>query len=594
MGAIYKMQTHAQVADLLADGVRKHQSGLLEQAEGAYLEILDRIPQQPDALHNLGLLACSRRDYTRAIAHFGSAILADPGRAGFHYNLAIAQQSIGQLSNALKSYERAIALQPTHLDARCNLAALNHAIGNLPDAVSGYQQALALQPDHAISLRNLGGALPSLGRVGEAIECLRRALALRPDFVAAFDNLLQALNYAVDETPEAIFQAHKDYDQRLCLPLRSTWTPHTNVRKTRRRLRVGYVSPDFRRHSVRHVLEPLLAHHDHKGFTVTAYADLHSADEVTRRYQSYADHWVPTAGMSDQDLAQRIRADRIDILVDLAGHTAGNRLSVFARKPAPVSLSWLGYGYTSGLSAIDYFLTDAVAVPVGSEHLFSEQPWRLAPVAFSYRPAEDMGEVGDLPALVNGHVTFGTLTRAARINDLDLRAWAQVLRRVPNARLIVDSHNYKYAAMQRELGQRFADMGIEPGRVDIGFKSPPWDVLRRTDITLDCFPHNSGTTLLESLYMGVPFVTLAGRPSLGRLGASLLTGAGHPEWIAHHECDYVEHCVALASDLPRLATIRSALRDQLRATPLMDEAGFARKVESAYREMFRRWCEAEA
>ena len=370
---------------------------------------------------------------------------------------------------------------------------------------------------------------------------------------------------------------------------RGQWRSHNNRRDPQRCLKVGYVSPDFRHHSCRYFLEPLLAHHDKNVVEVYAYAELVREDAATVRYQGYADHWVPTLGMSDDALSERIRADGIDILVDLAGHTAKNRLAVFARKPAPVSLSWLGFGYTTGLTAVDYLLTDTASVPEGSESLFSETPWRLATPGYAYRPAEGMGQVGTLPALTRGHITFGTLTRAVRINPLTIRVWAEILKQVEGARLVIDSSNFQSAAMQDALAEKFAAHGIARERLAIGYHSPPWDVLRGLDIGLDCFPHNSGTTLFETLYMGAPFVTLAGRPSVGRLGSSILEGVGHPEWIAHTEDDYVEIAVALASDLSKLAALRGGLRHEMESGPLMDEAGFARKVEAAYREMWVKW-----
>jgi predicted O-linked N-acetylglucosamine transferase (SPINDLY family) len=262
---------------------------------------------------------------------------------------------------------------------------------------------------------------------------------------------------------------------------------------------------------------------------------------------------------------------------------------VFARKPAPVSVSWLGYGYTTGLSAIDYFLTDGICAPAGSEGLFAETPWRLAVPSAVYRPTAGMGEVSALPALERGYVTFGTLTRAVRINHRVVRVWAEILKRVAKSRLVIDSRNFQDEALRESLAGQFAAHGIERERLEMGYHSPPWDILRGMDIGLDCFPHNSGTTLFETLYMGVPYVTLAGRPSVGRLGGTILKGAGHPEWIAVSEEDYVEKAVSLATDLPTLSALRSSLRGEMAAGPLMDEAGFARHVESAYREMFKRW-----
>ena len=422
---------------------------------------------------------------------------------------------------------------------------------------------------------------------------MRQSLALSPTDASAHGNLLFVLNYHPDKTGDEVFAEYRAYDQNFCVQHRKDWRPHANAKDATRVLKVGYVSPDFRSHSCANFLEPLLSRHDKSRVRVYAYAELLREDPVTARYKNYVDHWVPTRGLSDAALADRIRADGIDILVDLAGHTGGNRLGVFARKPAPVSLSWMGYGCTTGLSAIDYFLTDAPSAPLGSERFFSEAPWRL-PTGWAYRPAgaAQMGEVSALPAAKNGYVTFGTLTRAVRVNHRTVRVWAELLKRAPNARLVIDSRSYQDVATQEELAARFVALGVERERLLIGCHSPPWDVLRGVDIGLDCFPHNSGTTLFETLYMGIPFVTLADRPSVGCLGSSILQGVGHGEWIARTEAEYIDKALALAQDPVRLAQLRAGLRGEMQASALMDEAAFTRSVEDAYRQMFSEWCGA--
>ncbi|MDP1774190.1 MAG: tetratricopeptide repeat protein, partial [Methylobacter sp.] len=448
------------------------------------------------------------------------------------------------------------------------------------------RRALQIKPDYAEAHSNLGNTLKDLGQLDEAEASYRRALQLKPNFETAFSNLLFTLNYHPDKSGEEIFEVYRDYDAQFCLPYHSQWQPHGNDPEPSRRLKVGYVSPDFRQHSVRHFLEPLLAHHDKQAVEVYAYADLAREDALTARYKTYVDQWIPTRGLSDAVLSERIRADGIDILVDLAGHTAQNRLQVFARKPAPVSVSWLGYGCTTGLTAIDYYLGDEASTPYGCEKVFSEQPWRIELPSFVYRPEEGVGEVTALPALERGYVTLGTLTRAVRINYRTLRVWAELLKRIPGSRLVIDSGSFKSPLMQERLAEEFVARGIGRERLEIGYHSPPWDTLRGIDIMLDCFPHNSGTTLIESLYMGLPFVTLAGRPSVGCLGKMVLEGLGHPEWVAGSEEEYIDIAVGLASDLGRLAQLRAGLRDEMRASALMDERAFARKVENAYREMW--------
>lgn len=515
-------------------------------------------------------------------------LLSEYPNSGFLWKaLGAALQMQGR--DSLPALQKAAQVSPGDAEAHNNLGFALQERGQFDDAAASCRRALQVEPGYAEAHSNLGNVLRDLGLLDEAVASHRRAVERKPDYAKMHNNLLFALNYHPDKSGEEIFAAYREFNTRIGLPCRLEWRPHSNSRDIKRRLKVGYVSPDFRRHSVRHFLEPLLASHDKDEVEVFAYADLAREDAVTQRYQGYVDHWAPTIGMTDAVLAERIRSDGIDILVDLAGHTAKNRLGVFARKPAPVSLHWLDFGYTTGLSAIDYYLTDEYTVPHGSEHLFSEQPWRLAPLGLVYRPAEEMGPVNALPALDRGHVTFGTLTRSVRINYRSIRAWAAILNRVPNSRLMVASSNFKDAGMQQALAEKFAACGISRERLDICSRSPSWDVLREMDISLDCFPHNSGTTLIESLYMGAPFVTLAGRASIGRLGHAILQAAGHPEWIAGTEDEYVEKAVALASDLPKLAALRAGLRGEMEASPLMDEPGFARKVEQAYREMFGTW-----
>jgi predicted O-linked N-acetylglucosamine transferase (SPINDLY family) len=340
---------------------------------------------------------------------------------------------------------------------------------------------------------------------------------------------------------------------------------------------------------MKNFLVPLLDHHNHDDFEIYAFAEIIKEDEVTEFYKNSVDHWIKTNGMSDDALSDLIRSHEIDILIDLAGHTKGNRLGVFARKPAPVSVSMFGYGYTTGLSAIDYFVGDEKMFPEGSEHLFSEQTFPLKE-GYSYRPAEGMGEVNSLPALDKGYVTFGTLTRSVRINHKTIRVWSEILKQVKGSKLILNSKSFVDPGFQQTMAARFSGEGIHSDRLIMGYDSPPWDVLRQIDISFDCFPHNSGTTLCESLYMGIPFVTLAGRPSVGRIGAAVLTGAHHPEWIAETESEYIEKTVALASDLPELAHIRRQLRDEKQSQPFMDEALFVKKLEQTYRQMWQQWC----
>ncbi|EXJ13412.1 TPR domain protein, putative component of TonB system [Imhoffiella purpurea] len=588
-----------------------HSLGRLDEARTYFEWALTLDPGHVKSLNQLGSILREMGNIEEAEDLYRKALTIDPSDAQVLSNLGNTVLGQGRLDEALECQQRAVKLRPGSPEILSNLGnALQH-LGRLDDALAIYQQAMTmrgaasgaenqadaiqqleamLQMEHPEILVIRGNTNQSLGRLDEAESDYRRAMRMDAKNASIYSKLLFTLNYHPDKSAEEIFSAYRAFDLHFGEPLRAAWQAHGNDRDPQRRLRIGYVSPDFRRHSSRFFVEPLLAHHDARVVEVTAYAELAHEDEVTARYRSHVDAWVPTRGLSDTALAERIRADGIDILVDLAGHTANNRLGVFARRPAPVSVSWMGYGYTTGLSAIDYFLADEVMVPRGSEALFAEQPWRLAVPSLVYRPAPDMGEVGPLPALTHGGVTFGTLTRSVRINHRTIEVWSKILERISASRLVVDSQDFASESVRRDLIERFAEHGIGAERLVIGYHSPPWDLLRGIDIGLDCFPHNSGTTLIESLYMGVPYVTLAGRPSVGRIGSQMLQGAGLGEWIADSEEEYVEKAVALSGDLDRLASIRAALRDRLESGPWRDEAGFARRVEQAYREMWQRWC----
>jgi protein O-GlcNAc transferase len=546
-------------------------------------------PRQDDALYILGTIARDTGNPDKAIEHFRSTLALKPDFSICRLDLCRLLFERGRADEAKQVVEAGIAVEPNSADLHYYLGNLHHEARELDAAVSFFQKALALQPDYVEVHNNLGNTYLAQGELEASIESFQKVMSLDPNYPNAHSTMLFPLNYHPDLGADEIFAQYRAYDAHVGLPLRAGWRAHDNDRNVTRRLRVGYVSPDFYEHAVRFFLEPLLAHHDKADVEVFAYAELVKEDSTTAIFKRYIDHWMPTVGLSDDALAERIRLDKIDILVDLAGHTAKNRLGVFARKPAPVSLSWMGYGYTTGLSAIDYFLTDIDSAPIGSESLFAEKPWRLSTPASAYRPAAQMGPVSTLPALARGFTTFGTLTRAVRINHRSIRVWSEILRRVTGARLVVNSTSFREPAMRDWLVQQFAAQRIERERLEIGYQTPPWDVMRGIDIGLDCFPHNSGTTLCESLYMGIPYVTLAGRPSVGRLGSSFLQGVGHPEWIARSEDEYIDIAVALASDLPKLAQLRAALRAQMEASPLRNEAGFARRVESAFREMFSIW-----
>lgn len=535
-----------------------------------------------NANHQEEALQCALRMLQHAPADFRSFML-----------LSVALSRLQRTSEAISAGRRAVEMAPHNAEAHSALGDALSVELRYQEAKVAYENALVYDPMHRKSRLNICKSLIDMGDIVSAERAAQDATSAFPDAMAAHNNLLFAVNYSPDKSGSEVFSAYQECDKQFFQPFRTKWRKHTNSRVSNRKLKIGYVSPDFRRHSGNNFVEPHFILHDRHAFEITAYAELTTEDAVTARFKGYFDNWVPTSRLSDTELDERIRADKIDILIDLAGHTQGNRLSVFARKPTPVSVTWMGYGYTTGLSAIDYILLDETTAPVGCEHFFSEKIWRLRS-GCPYSPVPGMGDVNELPAITTGSVTFGTLSRAIRINYRVVRTWAAILKRLPNSRLVIDSGSYRDAAMCDALARRFEELGINRNRLSIGFNSPPWDVLREIDIGLDCFPHNSGVTLVESLYMGVPYVTLAERASVGRLGGSFLNSIGHPEWICQTEEEYVEKAVALATDLPRLASIRKNLRQEMQNSALMDQTGFTGEFEAALKKMFGQWCEAQA
>ncbi|WP_420477187.1 tetratricopeptide repeat protein, partial [Noviherbaspirillum sp. ST9] len=604
-----------------------HRAGRLAEAEHIYRELIKQDPANVDALHSLGLVYHQRGDHTTAEFIIRKALDLMPAFATAHNNLGFVLEASGKRDEAIEAYRHAIQARPDYIDAYLNLGNALHNNGRLEEAAEVFRHAVELRPDYAKAHNNLGFVLQKLGRLEEAAASCQRAIAIQPDYVGAYNNLgeifqkqgrlgdsIDCYRKALDIDPSAgqiqsnlffclnyhptlpaseIFAAYRQWNEQHAARFSAHLPPFANSPDPQRRLRIGYVSPDFREHSVMHFAGALIEGHDKARFEVFCYYNHYLHDACTERVIAAADHWIPCLAISDEALAQRIRDDRIDILIDLAGHTAGNRLLVFARKPAPVQASWLGFGYTTGLTAIDYLIGDDVFTPTGCESLFSESIWRLPHAAWAYRPPQDAPEPGELPARRNGHITFACLSRTDRINSRTVEAWARILQRMPTARLRLDSRNLGDPGVRARIEAQFAALGIPASQLQMGFTSPAWEVYRNVDIVLDCFPHNSGTTTYEALWMGVPVVTLADRPSVGRLGASILSCIDRKQWIATDVDDYVNRAIALAENADRLARERAGLRQAMLASPLLDQAAFVHDMEEAYRAMWYKWCESE-
>lgn len=565
--------------------------GKLDEAIACLQMALQLQPHYAEAHANLAAALQLQGKLDEAVAHYQQALRLKPDHAEAYTNLGVALQNQGKREEAIACHQQALRLNPNDPIAYSNLGGALHVQGKLEQAVACFEQALRLKPDLATACNNLGTVYRDQGRIEEAIACFRRAVQMDPGYVQAHSNLIYTLYLAPSSDAATLYEACCRWNQQHAEPLASRLQPHPNDRSPERRLRIGYVSPDFRQHPVGQFLLPLLEEHNHEQFEIFCYSSLISPDELTGRCRAEADEWREIYGASDEQAAQLIRQDRIDILVDLTMHMAGNRLLIFARKPAPVQVTYLAYCGTTGLRTVDYRLTDPYMDPPGKDDCFySEQSIHLPQTFWCYQPPTDTPAVASLPALQSGQVTFGCLNNFCKVTVPTLETWGRLLQQLPAARLLLHALPGSHRDRVRDL---LARHGVAPERVIFVGRMSLQDYFRayeQIDVALDPFPYGGGTTSCDALWMGVPVVTLAGRTGVGRGGLSLLSNLGLTELAAHDTEEYVRIAVELARDLPRLSQLRATLRQRMQGSPLMDAVGFARSVEAAYRDMWRRWC----
>jgi predicted O-linked N-acetylglucosamine transferase (SPINDLY family) len=563
----------------------------LDQAIASYREAIRLKPDYPQAHNNLGIALKGIGRLDEAMACYRQAIGIDPGYAEAHSNLGNALSEMVQLEEAIASYRQAIRLKPELAQVHSNLGNALKDAERLDEAIASYRQAIRLKPGFAEAHSNLGNALARIGRLDEAIASHQQAIRLEPDHAGMHSNLVFALQYHPGYDGRMIREELRRWNRQHAEPLKKLIQPHANNRDSDRRLRIGYVSPDFYSHVVGQNLLPLFRQHDHGPMEIFCYANLVRADALTEQFRRCADAWRNIVGLSDLQAVELIRQDRIDILVDLALHTAKNRLTVFAHKPAPVQATFAGYPGSTGLDTIDYRLSDPYLDPPGlNDQFYSETSIRLPDSFWCYDPLVTELAVNPLPAQTDGHVTFGCLNNFCKVNEPVLRLWARVLKTVDRSRLMMLCPEGSHRQPLLDLLQR---EGISPDRIELIAGRPRQQYLElyhRIDVGLDTFPYNGHTTSLDSYWMGVPVVTLVGQTVVGRAGLSQLTNLGLPELVAHTPQQYVQIATDLGKDLPRLAELRRTLRGRMKASPLMDAPRFARNVESAYRSMWTTWC----
>ncbi len=528
-------------------------------------------------LNNHGNLADVVKSFRRALE-------IEPNLAEAHSNLGVALQELGQFEDAVTSYRRALEIKPDYAEAYFNLSNALKDLGQLNNAVSGFQRALEIKPDLVEAHNNLGLALQELGQLDGALTNYHRALEIKPDFIDALDNLLLALNYTIRHNPAYYLEQASQFGCIVAGKVNACFTAW-QCTVPPARLRVGLVSGDLRKHSVGYFLVDLLAHIDPVRIELVAYPTHHKEDDLTASIRPYFSAWKPLYGLGDEAAARLIHDDGVHVLIDLSGHTAHNRLPVFAWKPAPVQVTWLGLPATTGVAEMDYVLGDPYAIPAGFENHFSEAVWRMPESYLCLTVPASPVKVDPLPALSTGYITFGSFNNLTKMNDAVVAVWARILEALPGSRLLLKTSQLGDPVVCEKTSQRFAACGITPDRLLLaGRIASDGDHLaayNKVDIALDTFPYPGVTTSVEALWMGVPVLSMQGDRFLSCTASSIARNAGLPEWIAAGQDDYVAKAVAFASDLPQLAKLRAELRQQVLASPLFDAPRFARNFEDA-------------
>jgi protein O-GlcNAc transferase len=576
-----------------AAGNQLRKAGQTHEAAACFRKATELKTDFVEAFTALGAVLRRMGRLTEAIAACRSAIHFKPEDAAARINLANALQANGQIEDAAREFEHVLELDPVNSGALNNYANLLAATNRPARAITLYQRAIKSAPDDAQIHSNLGNLLKKQGKPDEAIACYQRTLLLRPDAWQVHSNLLLALNCQAQADAGLLCEHVRWADLHAArfypkMPPRFTGSVSPD-----RKLRIGYVSPDFRNHSVAYFIGPVLAAHDPGHVEVICFSDVTAPDEMTQELRSHGHRWREIAGLSDDRVAELIRAQQVDILVDLTGHTGNHRLLVFARRVAPIQATYLGYPNTTGLATMDYRITDAESDPPGmTESHYTEQLVRLERGFLCYGPpakAPSLRSIGSSES----SVTFGSFNNYAKVTREMIGIWAEILRRTPGSRLLLKAEGLADEATRTATRAGFIQAGIEPARINLFPREPSFirhlELYHRVDIGLDTFPYHGTTTTCEAMWMGVPVVTLAGRAHVSRVGVSLLKRVVLEELIAQDPSQYVEIAVALARDFPRRHEISSTLRERMNLSPLLDRRTFTSRLEAAYRNMWTKY-----
>jgi predicted O-linked N-acetylglucosamine transferase (SPINDLY family) len=597
---------------MVEEGDRLRKRGDWINAEESYRRATEVDPEDRDAWTELGCLLVDSRRFSEAavclrrivnngvpatddpqasVRALAEIAAARPDWVRGQYSLGCAYEQLADHDRARQHLANALRMDSSMLAAvEALYARMFWTEEKYTDAIAAADRSLAANPNYYLALVIRGRACSALGRMLEAVDCSRRSLEIVPE-PTLHSGMLFDITCLTETTPEVLYAEACRWNALYAAPLASEIQPHTNQPDPERRLKLGYVSPDLYGHPIAKFILPVFELQDRSRYEVFVYSVGSKSDQITEWIQTRVEHFV-TLPAEGKKLAERIRTDEIDILVDLAGHTTGEAYLAFARKPAPIQVSWIGVMSTTGMSTMDYFLGDAEMPCPGTEHLFTETVYRLPRAFFCYRPGTD-ASVAPAPYLERGDVTFGCFNSPRKITREVVKLWSAILHLVSGSRLLLKYYHLEEEARQASLRAWFAEEGIPSQRlvfVGSSLSTDYFDEYRLIDIALDPFPYNGGSTTLDALWMGVPVVTLAGRSPLQRTGASILTAVGLPDLVTHSPEQYVTTAVFFAQTVPKIPGSRENLRKAIQASPLMDEIGLVRSAENAFRDMWRTWC----
>lgn len=550
-----------------------------------------------DAMYNLGVAYGEMLKFDMAIVFYELAFHFNPHCAEACNNLGVIYKDRDNLDKAVECYQMALSIKPNFSQSLNNLGVVYTVQGKMDAAASMIEKAIVANPTYAEAYNNLGVLYRDAGSISLAIEAYEQCLKIDPDSRNAGQNRLLAMNYINEGTDDKLYDAHRDWGKRF-MRLYPRYTSWDNPKDPERPLVIGYVSPDYFTHSVSYFIEAPLIYHDYENFKVVVYSAVVKADAKTNRFREgvlkKGGIWRDIYGIDEKKVASMVREDNVDILVELTGHTANNKLGMMACRPAPIQVTWIGYPNTTGLPTIDYRITDALADPPGTVQRHVEELVRLPECFLCYTPSPEAGPVCPTPALLNGFVTFGSFNNLAKITPKVLQVWARILCAVPNSRLIVKCKPFCCESVRQRFLSTLEQLGLESTRVDllplILLNHDHMQAYSLMDISLDTFPYAGTTTTCESLYMGVPCITMGGSVHAHNVGVSLLHTVGLGNLVAKTEDEYVKLALQLGSDIPALSELRTSLRELMAKSPLCDGSKFTKHVESTYRNMWCRYC----